>query len=53
MTDTEAVRGAKIERIVLEVEPGMVVPVIVLTPVKLAKRAPVVVGLGKRARQVS
>jgi cephalosporin-C deacetylase-like acetyl esterase len=45
--DAEAVRRARVERIVLEVEPGIVVPVVVLTPEKLAGRAPVVVGLAQ------
>ncbi len=49
-TDAQAVRGAKIERVVLEVEPGMIVPVVVLTPEKLAKRAPVVVGVAQAGK---
>ncbi len=49
-TDTGLVGGAKIERIVLEVEPGMVAPIVVLTPEKLAKRAPVVVGLAQAGK---
>jgi cephalosporin-C deacetylase-like acetyl esterase len=44
-TDDQSVAEAKVERIVLEVEPGIVVPMIVLTPGKLTDRAPVVIGL--------
>jgi cephalosporin-C deacetylase-like acetyl esterase len=46
-TDDQPVAGAKVERIVLEVEPGMVVPVIILTPSKLHGQAAVVVGLAE------
>jgi dienelactone hydrolase len=49
--DSEAVRGAKIERIVLEVEPGIVVPLVLLTPEKAAKHAPVVVGLAQAGKE--
>lgn len=46
-TDDQPIHGAKIERIVLEVEPGIVVPVIVLAPAKRTGRAPVVMGLAQ------
>jgi len=49
--DEQPVAGAKVERIVLEVEPGIVVPVIVLTPAKLAGRAAVVVGLAQSGKE--
>jgi dienelactone hydrolase len=49
-TDEGPVAGAKVERIVLEVEPGIVVPVIVLAPVKRARRAAVVVGLAQAGK---
>lgn len=39
----EVVGGAKVDRIVLEVEPGIIVPMVLLTPEKIAKNAPVVV----------
>jgi dienelactone hydrolase len=43
--DQQPVAGANVERIVLEVEPGIVVPIVVLTPAKLTGKAPVVIGL--------
>lgn len=46
-TDDQPVAGAKVERIVLEVEPGIVVPMVVLVPAKLTGRAPVVIGLAQ------
>jgi hypothetical protein len=49
-TDDQQVAGAKVERIVLEVEPGVVVPVLVLTPAKLSGRAPVVIGLAQSGK---
>jgi cephalosporin-C deacetylase-like acetyl esterase len=49
-TDAEAVRGVKVERIVLEVEPGIVVPVVVLAPRKRAKQAPAVIGLAQAGK---
>ena len=48
--DAQAVRGAKVERIVLEVEPGIVVPMMVLSPEKRAKQASVVIGLAQAGR---
>jgi hypothetical protein len=42
---TETTEGVKVERVVLEVEPGIVVPLLVLSPEKAAKKAPVVIGL--------
>jgi len=44
-TDEPGIAGARVERIVLESEPGFVIPVLVLKPVKSAKQSPVVVGL--------
>jgi hypothetical protein len=44
------VGGAKVERIVLEVEPGIVVPVVVLNPIKRKERAPVVIGLAQAGK---
>ncbi|MBY0521821.1 MAG: acetylxylan esterase [Gemmataceae bacterium] len=49
-TDEQPAAGAKVERIVLEVEPGIVVPVLVLTPAKMTGRAPVVVGLAQSGK---
>lgn len=49
-TDDQLVAGAKIERIVLEVEPGIVVPVLVLSLDKLTDRAPVVIGLAQSGK---
>lgn len=49
-TDEQPVAGAKVERIVLEVEPGIVVPVVILTPVKQTGRAPVVIGLAQAGK---
>jgi dienelactone hydrolase len=49
-TDAATMGGAKVERIVLEVEPGIVVPVLVLTPEKLGGRAPVVVCLAQAGK---
>jgi cephalosporin-C deacetylase-like acetyl esterase len=46
-TDEQPVAGANVERVVLEVEPGIVVPVLVLAPRKLTGRAPVVVGVAQ------
>jgi hypothetical protein len=46
-TDEQPVAGAKVERIILETEPGIVVPLVVLTPAKLTGRAPVVIGLAQ------
>jgi hypothetical protein len=46
-TDAETVAGVQVERLVLEVEPGIVVPVLILTPAKRGKQAPVVVGLAQ------
>jgi dienelactone hydrolase len=49
-TDDQLVGGGKVERIVLEVEPGTVVPVMVLTPAKRTGKAPVVVGLAQSGK---
>ncbi len=48
--DDQPVAGATVERIVLEVEPGFVVPVVLLKPIKQAKRAPVVVGVAQAGK---
>ncbi|MCC6418875.1 MAG: hypothetical protein IT429_11625 [Gemmataceae bacterium] len=45
VTDAQPVAGARIERILLEVEPDIVVPVVVLNPVQRNGPAPVVVGV--------
>lgn len=42
--------GARAERLVLEVEPGIVVPVVILTPTKRAKQAPAVIGLAQAGK---
>ena len=47
---SEVVGGATVERIVLEVEPKIVVPLVVLTPAKRAKQAPVVLGLAESGK---
>jgi cephalosporin-C deacetylase-like acetyl esterase len=49
-TDQDMVGGAKVERIVLEVEPGISVPLLLLIPAKVARKAPVVVGLSATGR---
>jgi dienelactone hydrolase len=49
-TEEKPVAGAKVERLVLEVEPGIVVPLVVLTPVKRTGRSPVVVGLAQAGK---
>jgi dienelactone hydrolase len=48
--DDQQVAGAKVERIVLEVEPGILVPVVILTPTKLNGRAAAVVGLAQAGK---
>jgi hypothetical protein len=48
--DDQPVAGARVERIVLEVEPDIVVPVVILTPTKLTGRAPVVIGLAQSGK---
>jgi hypothetical protein len=45
--DDQPVAGARVERLILETEPGIVVPVVVLTPVKRTGKAPVVIGLAQ------
>jgi len=45
--DDQPTAGAKVERIVLEVEPGIVVPMLVLSPVDVSGRLPGVVGLAQ------
>lgn len=42
---TEEIPGATVERVVLETEPGILVPTVVVVPQKRAKKAAVVVGL--------
>ncbi len=49
-TDEQPVAGAKVERVVLEVEPGIVVPILVLVPIKRIGKAPVVVGLARAGK---
>ena len=49
-SDEQAVAGAKVERVVLEVEPGIVVPVLLLIPEKLTGKAPVVVCLASAGK---
>jgi hypothetical protein len=46
----ESVAGAKVERVVLEVEPGIVVPLVVLSPAKATGKAPAVVGLSQAGK---
>lgn len=48
--DEHVVAGARVERIVLEVEPGIVVPLLVLTPARRNGRAPVVIGLAQAGK---
>jgi hypothetical protein len=48
--EEKPVAGATVERITLEVEPGIVVPVILLDPVKRKGRAPVVIGLAQAGK---
>ncbi len=48
--DDQPASGARVERIVLEVEPGIVVPLVVLAPARLAGRAPVVIGLAQTGK---
>jgi len=48
--EAERIDGATIERFVLEVEPGIVVPVVVLAPQKRARQAPVVIGLAQAGK---
>ncbi len=49
-SDPQLSGSAKVERIVLEVEPGIVVPILVFTPAKLSGRAPVVIGLAQAGK---
>jgi hypothetical protein len=49
-TDEQAVAGARVERVVLEVEPGIVVPVLLLSPEKVSGRAPAVVCLAQTGK---
>lgn len=49
-TDAEEAGGAKIERVVLEVEPGIVLPVLILSPQNPGKSAPVVVGVAQAGK---
>ena len=46
----DAIEGVKVERIVFEVEPGIVVPVLLLSPRRHAKLAPVVVALAQAGK---
>lgn len=50
LPDVETVGGANIERILLDVEPGIVVPMLVLTPEKLTGKAPVVIGMAQSGK---
>ncbi|MCE9530689.1 MAG: acetylxylan esterase [Planctomycetes bacterium] len=49
--DDKLVAGAKVERILLEVEPGIVVPIVVLSPAKLNGHAPVVVAVAQAGKE--
>jgi hypothetical protein len=42
--------GARVERVVLEVEPGVVVPVVILSPLGRTGRLPAVVGLAQAGK---
>lgn len=46
----ERIGEVSAERLTIEVEPGIVVPTVVLTPAKRAKQAPVVVGLAQAGK---
>ncbi|MEI7684479.1 MAG: hypothetical protein WCL32_05590 [Planctomycetota bacterium] len=46
-TQTDPGADAKIERVVLEVEPGILVPMVLLVPNKIAKSAPIVLGVAQ------
>jgi dienelactone hydrolase len=48
--DDRSIGGAKVERVVLEVEPGIVVPVLIFAPVQPAGRMPAVVGLAQAGK---
>jgi cephalosporin-C deacetylase-like acetyl esterase len=48
--DDQPVAGAKVERLVLEAEPGIWVPVVVLSPVKATGRALAVVGVAQAGK---
>ena len=48
--DDQPMGGAKVERVILEVEPGIVVPVLILVPVKRAEKAPVVIGIAQAGK---
>jgi cephalosporin-C deacetylase-like acetyl esterase len=49
-SDDQPVAGAHVERVVLEVEPGIVVPVVLLTPVKRTGQLPAVIGLAQAGK---
>lgn len=49
-TDKESVGGATVERLILEVEPGIVVPVVILASAEHTGRSPVVVGLAQAGK---
>ncbi len=49
-SDDQPVAGAKVERVVLEVEAGIVVPVVVLVPVKVNGRAPAIIGVAQKGK---
>jgi len=49
-TDNDLAVGAKVQRIVLDVEAGIIVPLIVLTPDTLPNRAPVVVAVAESGK---
>jgi hypothetical protein len=49
-TDARAVPGANLERLVLEVEPGILVPLVVVAPRTRARQNPVVIGLAQAGK---
>src|SRR5262249_15417487 len=49
-TDDQPIAGATVERIVLEVEPGIVVPVVLLRPLARTGRAPAVVAVAQAGK---
>jgi dienelactone hydrolase len=49
-TDDQPIAGAKVERIILEVEPGIVLPMLILAPAKPNGRAPAVIGLAQAGK---
>jgi hypothetical protein len=49
-TDEQLAGGVNVERVLLEVEPGILVPVVVLSPAKVEGKAPVVVGVAQAGK---